>query len=211
MGRRWTSLFVGVVVLMATAAVAAEAPRAMLYATGNVSVNGNSVSRSAAIFEGDVITTKTDSAVTLANNGSSVVVPGNSSVVYRSDSLNIGSGSAAIKTTKGMSAHVGNLTISPVGDSAQFRVLQNGKNVEIAALEGNIAITGGAKNLAISAGHTANLQLLAVDPAPQGGSQNANSVSSQTGLFIGIAAVIATAIATAIAITARNEVSTSAP
>ena len=194
--------------------MAAEAPRAMLYATGNVSVNGSSITRSATVLDGDVIQTKSDSAVTLANNGSSVLVPGNSSVVYSSDSVSIASGAASIKTSRGMSAHIGSMTISPAGNSAHFRVVQNGKNVEVAALEGTLSITNGAKSVSLDAGKSMTMAMnqdpaTPAPPAPSQGGAGAGGgggggLGAHVGLIIGLSAVAVAGIAAAVAVNAKN-------
>lgn len=179
MAKNWMSFLLGAMTLTATAAFAAEAPSAMLYATGNVSVNGSAVIRSEAVFNGDVIQTKSDSAVTVANNGSSILVPGNSSVVFGNGSVSISSGSAAIKTTQGMSAHVGGMTITPAGNAARYRVAQSGNTVQVASLEGRVSITNGAKNFSLDAGKSMELPLMARNQDPQQPATETTPASTQ--------------------------------
>ena len=89
------------VVAFPSATLTAESRGAMVFANGNVNVNGNKVGRSVSVFKGDTVETAKDSQVTLALNGSTVSLPANSGIRYSDNQvIDIGCGAAAVKTSQ---------------------------------------------------------------------------------------------------------------
>jgi hypothetical protein len=141
------------VVLFPASIVIADATSAMLSGTGNVSVNGSPVERATAIFPGDKVQTGPNSLATLTSEGSSVTVPGNSSLVFSRSCVNVLCGTAVVATSRGMSVRVGKLLVQPPrGTQARFQITQNEGQLQIIAREGTLAIDNGATTSALQAG-----------------------------------------------------------
>lgn len=148
------------VALISSSAIAAS-PAGMLYASGTVNVNGVAVTRSTAVFEGDTVATNASSVGTVSYNGSSVLVTGNSTISIAKGTVSISSGSAAFQTTQGLMAQIGRINIAPAAQSARFRVVHNGTSVTISALEQNLNIYDGGRNIQLLAGRTVVLPFVA--------------------------------------------------
>jgi hypothetical protein len=213
------------IVALVASAVAA-APTGMLYTSGTVNVNGVAVNRSTAIFEGDIVATNATSAGTVSYNGSSVLVTGNSTISIAKGTVSINSGSAAVQTTQGLMAQIGRITIAPTAQAARFRVVHNGNSVTIAALEQNLNIYDGAKNISLLAGRSITLPFVAAavsspaattQPKEQGERKSAGAAEPQgtttpaaqggttaggggvdTGITPGLVAVISATVSSAI-------------
>ncbi len=71
---------------------------AMLYAHGNVTLNGQAVGSSTTIFTGDRLDTADSSVVTINRTGSSIIVNPNSSIQYGQSSIDIMRGTARLST-----------------------------------------------------------------------------------------------------------------
>ncbi len=64
---------------------AADSAAAMLYANGAAWVNGSHVPTSSAIFAGDMVQTRSDSAVNINASGSTITVLGDSLVQFEGE------------------------------------------------------------------------------------------------------------------------------
>ena len=141
------------VVLFPASLVLADATSAMLNATGNVSVNGSPIERATAIFPGDKVQTGPNSIATLTSEGSSVTVPGNSSLVFSRSFVNVLCGTALVATSRGMSVRVSRLLVQPArGAQSRFEITQSEGQLQIIAREGTLAIDNGASTSALQAG-----------------------------------------------------------
>ena len=179
------------VVAFPSATLMAESRGAMVFANGNVNVNGNKVGRSVSVFKGDTVETAKDSQVTLALNGSTVSLPANSGIRYSDNQvIDIGCGAAAVKTTTGLTSKVGGLTIHPSSRDASYDVVSNGKELKVAARRGDLSLQAGGKTVTVPAGQMAtlpgNCALVAQnDPAGASGAANQTgstvSTAAQTG------------------------------
>lgn len=153
------------VVVCPTKLLMAERPSAMLYATGTVTLNGMPAAKSMSVFAGDRIDTADASVVSVNSSGFSLVVDPNSSVEYQSNGFTILKGKASAKTSNGMSAHAGPLSMIPKGNSALFDVSDDGKIVLVASREGTLTLTDGIETATLEPGYTAKVSL---DPQDQG-------------------------------------------
>ncbi len=163
------------VVLFPASLVLADATSAMLNATGNVSVNGSPIERATAIFPGDKVQTGPNSIATLTSEGSSVTVPGNSSLVFSRSFVNVLCGTALVATSRGMSVRVSNLLVQPArGAQARFQITQNEGQLQVIAREGTLAIDNGTSTSSLQAGRmlTAPATCMA---APYADDQTGNS------------------------------------
>jgi hypothetical protein len=165
------------VIVFPASIVMADATSAMLNAAGSVTLNGSLVERATAIFPGDRVQTGPNSLATLTNEGSSVTVPGNSSLVFSKTFVNVLCGSAMVRTSRGMPVRVSNMLVQPArGAQTRFEVTQNERQLQIIAREGTLAIDDGGKTSSLQPGRmlTASATCMA---APYGDDNASNSPS----------------------------------
>src|ERR1035438_359142 len=101
------------VVLFTVSMLSAQTGGAMLYANGNVRVNGQAAGISTSVFPGDMVDVPESSSGSINRSGSSVAVSPNSSIQYGPASVEVIQGSARVSTSKGMSASAGQILVSP--------------------------------------------------------------------------------------------------
>jgi hypothetical protein len=181
----------------------ADTQAAMLYASGNAMLNGAGVSRSTAIFAGDKIQTAQDATARLNVNGSTVLVPGNSSVQFNGNGIDLQSGSAVISTSKGLNAHVGEVTVAPKNGSAKFEVSKSGENVLIAANSGSLSLTDANGTTTLEEGKTTTVKASKAGAAPAAGSSALGTIGAKTAVAVGVGLAVA-ATAAAIAVTSSD-------
>ena len=141
------------VVALPASMLMADATSAMLRASGSVSVNGSPIEQATAVFPGDRVQTGANSIATLTNEGSSVTIPGNSSLVFSKSFVNVLCGTAMVTTHRGMSVRVSNLLVQPArGEQARFQVTQKEGELQIIAREGTLAIDNGAATSSLAPG-----------------------------------------------------------
>jgi hypothetical protein len=117
-------------------------PAAMLYSHGGTMLNGSAVPRSSALFSGDLVQTGADSVANINVTGSTVLVLNDSLIQYEGDSLKLEHGGVSISTSKSISAHAGDIKISPAkGVLTEFEVRDVDGRVQIAARKGDLSIT----------------------------------------------------------------------
>jgi hypothetical protein len=92
-------------------AVCRRSGAAMLYADGAAWLNGSHVPKSSAIFAGDLVQTRSDSAANIHAPGSSIAVLGDSLVQFEGASLKVEHGGVKVSTSKGTSATAGDVRI----------------------------------------------------------------------------------------------------
>ena len=109
-------------VVLGAGVLSAQTGGAMLYSNGDVKVNGQAAGYSTSIFSGDKVDVTAASAGSINRNGSSVVVSPNSSIQYDPASIELLHGSARVSTSKGMSAKVGDVVVTPKDATAKFDV-----------------------------------------------------------------------------------------
>src|SRR6266581_1362529 len=155
------------ILVFPAAMLLAETNGAMLYAKGSVTINGSNAARSSAIFAGDQVKTSANAGVSIASQGSTVLVPANSSVVYQGSSIKLGYGNVRVNTQKGMATQFNSVSIAPATGSANYAVIQDKGKLQIAALTGALTIRDGAGTMIVDSGKMAVRE--AADPGPQGG------------------------------------------
>jgi len=117
-------------------------PAAMIYSHGGTMLNGTAVPRSSALFSGDLVQTGADSVANINSTGSTVLVLNDSLIQYEGDSLKLEHGGITISTSKSMSAHVGDVKVSPAkGVLTEFEVRDVDGRVQIAARKGDLSVT----------------------------------------------------------------------
>jgi hypothetical protein len=123
--------------------LAADSGAAMLYADGAAWLNGGHAPRSSAIFSGDLVQTRPDSAANIHAPGSSVTVLGDSLVEFEGSFLKVEHGGVSVSTTQGMATTAGAVRVAPASNASrtEFNVTDTDGTVRIAARMGNLTIT----------------------------------------------------------------------
>ena len=121
---------------------AADSGAAMLYANGAAWLNGSHVPNSSAIFVGDLLQTRSDSAANIHAAGSSITVLGDSLVQFEGDSLKVEHGAVSVSTSKGVATTAGDVKVAPVSNVwTEFNVSDTNGTVRIAARKGDLTVT----------------------------------------------------------------------
>jgi hypothetical protein len=129
-------------VVFPVAVFAADQPAAMLYSHGSAMLNGSSITRSSAIFSGDMVQTTKDSVANINATGSTVLVLNDSIVQYQGTSVKLEHGGVTIFTSKLMATHAGTVTVLPAsGTWTEFEVRDTDGTVRIAARKGDLTIS----------------------------------------------------------------------
>jgi hypothetical protein len=143
-----------VLLLMVPASLfAADSAAAMLYADGAAWVNGSHVPKSSAIFAGDLVQTRSDSAANIHAPGSSITVFGDSLVQFQGTSLKVEHGGVSVSTSKGIFTTAGDVRVSPVSNAwTEFNVTDTDGIVRIAARKGDLMITDDSGTITLAQG-----------------------------------------------------------
>jgi hypothetical protein len=121
---------------------AADSGAAMLYADGAAWLNGSHVPKSSAIFAGDLVQTRSDSAANIHAPGSSITILGDSLVQFEGTSLKVEHGGVSVSTSKGIATSAGDVRVAPVSNAwTEFNVTDIDGTVRIAARKGDLTIT----------------------------------------------------------------------
>ncbi|MBV8810938.1 MAG: hypothetical protein JO033_19895 [Acidobacteriaceae bacterium] len=146
----------------------AERPSAMLYAEGSVTINDTPAAKSTGVFDGDRINTAAASVVSINRSGSSLVVDPNSSLEYRNDGFTIEKGMVRVRTSKGMTAHWGSLSVIPKTGPVLFDVSTDGTTVLVTSREGSLTLTDGIETATVEPGYTAKVSVDSQQDQQQG-------------------------------------------
>lgn len=121
---------------------AADSGAAMLYANGAAWLNGSHVPNASAIFAGDLVQTRSDSAANIHAPGSSITVLGDSLVKFEGASLKVEHGGVSVATSKGVATTAGEVRIAPASNAwTEFNVTDSDGTVRIAARKGDLTVT----------------------------------------------------------------------
>ncbi len=132
-----------VLVLIASVSLlAADSAVAMLHADGAAWLNGSHVPNSSALFVGDLVQTRIDSAASIHAPGSSITVLGDSLIKFQGASLEIERGGLSISTSQGLAASAGDVHVAPASTSwTEFNVSDTDGTLHIFARKGDLTIT----------------------------------------------------------------------
>jgi hypothetical protein len=132
---------------------AADTGAAMLYANGAAWLNGAHVPQSSAIFAGDLVQTRSDSAANIHAPGSSITIVGDSLVQFEGTSLKVEHGGVSISTSKGIATTAGDVRVAPVSNAwTEFNVTDTDGTVRIAARKGDLTVTDGNGTVTLAQG-----------------------------------------------------------
>lgn len=134
--------------------VFAESHAAMVFASGQVTLNGTAVLRSTAIFEGDRLETSRNSVVSIHTNGSTIQMSPTSHLRFEGSIIDLEDGVVQISTRNGMRVVAGTFTFGPTFNTATFQVVHGVGGVRVAVLNGSLAVKNGSKMELLAAGET---------------------------------------------------------
>jgi hypothetical protein len=135
--------------------LAADSGAAMLYASGAAWVNGSHVPNSSAIFAGDLVQTRSDSAANIHAAGSSITVLGDSLVKFQGASLSLEHGGVSVATSKSLSAVAGDVRVAPASAGwTEFNVSDTDGTVRIVASKGDLTVTDENGSVTLPQGQT---------------------------------------------------------
>lgn len=130
-----------------------EAASAMLYTAGSAWLNGSAVPKSAAVYSGDLLQTRSDSTASIQANGSSVMVMADSLVKFEGPAVELEHGGVRVTTSKALAAHAGDVTIKPAGNAwTEFQVVDVDGRVQIAANKGDVTVQDDQGTTTVSQG-----------------------------------------------------------
>jgi hypothetical protein len=119
----------------------ADTASAMLYTNGSTWLNGGMVPKSAAVFAGDMVQTRSDSSARINASGSSVMVLANSLVKFQGPEVDIKHGGVNIATARALATKAGEVTVKPAGNSwTEFQVADVDGRVQIVATKGDLTV-----------------------------------------------------------------------
>jgi|SRR5277367_885421 len=122
--------------------LAADSSAAMLYANGAAWVNGSHAPNSSAIFSGDMVQTRSDSAASINAPGSSITVLADSMVQFEGATLKVEHGGVTVSTSKELAASAGDVIVAPASPAwTEFNMTDVDGTVRISARKGDVKIT----------------------------------------------------------------------
>ena len=200
----------------------------MLRSNGGVSVNGSPATSVTTVFAGDRIETAPKAVGNITVTGSSLLLEENSSMVFNGQDMDFYCGGGTIQTTQSMSARYGRLAVKPVKDTARYQVLQSGPTLKISAMDGDLILSDGTKDLNVPAGRSMNVpytgcvQQLPKSDVQDGVNTSAATVNPQpspipsttpmgTGASVVAPSTVASVALTGIIAVSKNPVSPQAP
>lgn len=156
---RSVMLCLGVLVVAIASSLAADTNAAMVYARGTAWVNGAAIPKSSAIFPGDLVQTKSDSAANINQLGTSVIVQADSLVRLQPNAIELEHGMVSVGTSKSLAAHIGDVTVLPKDASwTEFQVADVDGNVKIIARKGDLTIQDQSGTSTLPAGQETTRQ-----------------------------------------------------
>jgi hypothetical protein len=155
---------------------AADSGAAMLYADGAAWLNGSHVPKSSAIFAGDLVQTRSDSAANIHAPGSSITVLGDSLVQFEGVSLKVEHGAVSVSTSKGVATTAGDVRVAPASNAwTEFNVTDVDGTVRIAARKGDLTVTDETGTVTLAQGQETTRDEQSQQPQPTQQSDQSDS------------------------------------
>jgi len=191
------SLCCGLIALSAfpISLLADEPKAAMLYARGDIWVNGAAIPRSTAIFAGDLIQTKANSAANINLPGANATVLPDSLVKFAGKTIELEHGGLTLLTANQMTAEIGDVKVQPAStDWSEFWVGDVDGNVTIMARKGDLTVTDETGTSTLSAGQETTREESQIKKKKKGAggavpAATGGIMDSKAALIAGIAAV----------------------
>jgi hypothetical protein len=195
-------LSIAMMLLTPAAMLMAETGNTMLYASGNVMLNGKEVARSASVANGDKIETAGAAATAVSSDGSKVTVNPYSAVRYESTGVNVVKGTAAVSTTDGLPAQAAQVTVTPKDKAATYEIARLNNNIVITSKTGALMVTDAGKTTEMDAGTSSSVPAAAAPAPAPGPAPQAFPVFPGSGLTTKQVLTISAVVAGAVVITA---------
>ena len=171
----------------------AQGAGAMLYATGQVTVNGHAVTNSSAIFPGDRVQVGPSSSATISAHGLSAQVAAQSDVTWEQQAVDFQAGSMTISSQAPWQVHIGGLTVSPGPEMSKVEVIQREDVALVKLEEGSASLTEAGQTTALKVGFTV------ARPHAVTASAGSTSVPAAAGAHSSHIGIIAVAVGGAVA------------
>jgi hypothetical protein len=131
----------------------ADSGAALLYADGGTWLNGTHVPNPSAIFAGDLVQTRSNSAANIHASGSSITVLSDSLVQFEGTSLKVEHGGVSVSTSRSLATTAGDIKVAPVSNGwTEFNVSDTDGTVRIAARKGDLSITDDSGTVTLAQG-----------------------------------------------------------
>jgi hypothetical protein len=183
-------------------------------------LNGGHVPSSSAIFTGDLVQTRSDSAANIHAPGSSITVLGDSLVQFEGTSLKVEHGGVSVSTSKGVATTAGDVRVAPVSNAwTEFNVTDVDGTVRIAARKGDLTVTDDEGTVTLAQGQetTRDEQSDQGDKKKKERRRSDGAVPAAGGgmlnspIVIGVGAAVIVGVTTWVLLQSSNPVSASKP
>jgi hypothetical protein len=155
-------------VIASTSIGFAAGASAMLQAKGMVTVNGEHVPGSIAIFENDRVVTGEKAAATITRAGLMVVVPANTELVYHEKLIELRKKGALVSTSDGTRAQLGKVSVAPTSNKlTKFELGATSGGMLVSSLVGALSILDGGSTTLLPAGQSLTLGAATATAVPQ--------------------------------------------
>ncbi len=146
MGRIFSGIVCGIAVACVCLPLWAADTGAMLYAKGEVLVDGHPVTDSTAALPGSMIETKAGAAANLNFSGATVMLQPETALKFAGNDLYLDHGGVTVASSSQMRVHVKCEIASPVSNAwTQFSVADINGTIQVAALKGAVGISYGSE------------------------------------------------------------------
>jgi hypothetical protein len=132
----------------------AQASGAMLYATGQVTVNGRAVANSSAILAGDRIEVGPSSSATMAAPGMSAQIGAQSAVTWRQQALEFQNGSMTVSAKMPWQVQIGSTSVSLGPEMSKVEVIQREDVALVKLVQGSGSVNEAGQTTALKIGFT---------------------------------------------------------
>lgn len=139
---------------LSPAMLLAQEAGAMLYPTGQVTVNGHPAANSTALFPGDKVQTGPDSAASITANGGSAQIGADSSVIWQPQAIQFQAGSLTVVAQAPWQVHIAAMTVSLGAEATKVEVTQREDVALIKLLSGSATLTEGGQTTALKVDFT---------------------------------------------------------
>lgn len=146
MGRISRGIVYGIAVACACLPLRAADTGAVLYAKGDVTVDGHAVTDSTAVLPGNVIETKGGAAANLNLTGATVTLQPETVLKFAGNDLYLDHGGVTVASSSQMRIHVKCEIVSPISNTwTQFSVGDINGTIQVAALKSSVGISYGSE------------------------------------------------------------------
>ena len=132
----------------------AQGAGAMLYTTGQVTVNGHAATSSAAIFPGDRVQVGPNSSASISSQGISAQASSDTVVTWQQQAIDFQSGSLSVSGQGPWQVQIGNMTVSLGPEMSKVEVIQRDDVAMVKLLQGSATLNEAGQTTALKTGFT---------------------------------------------------------